>query len=380
MSRRFSPAILKPDQTLLLKAALLPLSEALTYWQHWKKARSLDRLDTAAPDLLPAIFDPLDNDSQRLMPLVYRHLEKSGDPLIPHLWGIYRYTWMNNQRFMVKVQQVVGALQSAGIDTMVLKGIPLSLRYYGDMGVRLMSDLDVLVPTDCAADAIRVLSQKPLDLRWSEYEYKYRHLLHAMHLFDANKVDVDLHWNLMSQHAYAGADKPFWAAGEPLTLTPALTTHTLSPTHQLFHNLIHGFAWGMTPAIRWVADSYVLYQQPGVAIDWHELLDLAQAFRLGFPVRQSLRLLQADFRLELPIDVVSRLNGLTLSAEEQTYFELLPRKTGNPLIKTVRYLESTGWHTGCFVPINPALQCFPGSTDNCGFGSTGTSVICPSDP
>lgn len=339
MSRRFSPAILKPDQTLLLKAALLPPSEALTYWQHWKKARSLDRLDTAAPDLLPAIFDPLDNDSQRLMPLVYRHLEKSGDPLIPHLRGIYRYTWMNNQRFMVKVQQVVGALQSAGIDTMVLKGIPLSLRYYGDMGVRLMSDLDVLVPTDCAADAIRVLSQKPLNLRWSEYEYKYRHLLHAMHLFDANKVDVDLHWNLMSQHAYAGADKPFWAAGEPLTLTPALTTHTLSPTHQLFHNLIHGFAWGMTPAIRWVADSYVLYQQPGVAIDWHELLDLAQAFRLGFPVRQSLRLLQADFRLELPIDVVSRLNGLTLSAEEQTYFELLPRKTGNPLIKTVRYLE-----------------------------------------
>lgn len=356
MALRVTPSIIKPDQVLLLKAALFPAAEALISWQLWKKAYNLDHVNAGDANLLPRIFDPIDHDSQRLMPMVYRNLEKSDDPLIPHLRGIYRYTWMSNQRFLLKMKQVVRALQAAQIDTLVLKGIPLSLLYYGDLGVRFMSDLDILVPTTQADQALRVLQQEPTSLKGSKYEYKYRHLIHAMHLFDASKVDMDLHQNLMSQHAYTRADSPFWESPRPLQLDDAVSTHTLSPTHQLFHNLVHGFGWGITPAIRWVADSYVIYTNPDIAIDWHHLLDLTERYHLRFPVRQAIRLLQADFRLVLPTDVSERLNRWVLSSTEQTYFTLLDKKTSNPVGKTVRFLQKNWLAYQLFQPEKPALS------------------------
>ena len=341
MARTFTKSDIHPEQVLLLKAALFPASEALSYWQIWKKARRLDQFVVTSETLLPSIFDPLDVDSQRLMPMVYRNLEKSDDPLIPHLRGIYRYTWLSNQRFLAKMKQVIGALQQASIDTIVLKGIPLSLQYYGDMGVRMMNDLDVMIPTAQAEQALRVLKQAPTALNSSQFEYKHRHILHAMHLWDTQKVDVDLHWHLLIQHTYPEADTPFWVARQPITLASDLQTHTLSPTHQLFHNLVHGFSWaqGCAPIIRWIADSYVIYTKPDVLVDWHDLLNLAERYQVRYPIRQALRLLQAEFRLTLPVDVRERLEQMVLNPTEKAYFALVQKKSSNNVSKAIHYIQ-----------------------------------------
>lgn len=341
MALRLTKSDIHPEQVLLLKAALFPEADALSCWQVWKKARRLDQFTATNENLLPSIFDPLDGDSQRLMPMVYRNLEKSGDPLIPHLRGIYRYTWMTNQRFLAKMNQVIDALHQAKIDTIVLKGIPLSLLYYKDMGVRLMYDLDVLVPTRQADRALQVLQEPPLSLRSSQFEHKHRQLLHAMHLWDTRNVDVDLHWNLLFQHAYTGADTAYWASRQPLALTNTLGTHALSPTHQLFHNLVHGYNWSSTQSapIRWIADSYVIYTKSDLAIDWHALLDLAERFQVSYPVRQSLRLLQAEFRLILPADVRERLEQIPVSQIERSYFTLLRKQSSNKVSRSIRSLQ-----------------------------------------
>ncbi len=337
--RQFTTTTLRPAQILLLKAALFPPDEALTHWLQWRAGQQFDQLPPTTDNLLPALFDPLDVDSQRLMPLVYRNLEHTGDPLVAHLRGIYRYTWLNNQRFRLGMQTVLAELDRAGIDAMLLKGLPLSLRYYGDLGVRMMSDLDVMVPTDRADEAIRLFQQPPLNLNVTPFEYKFRHLLHAAHFWTADGVDIDLHWNLLYQHAYADADGPFWAGRQAIDLPNGQRAYTLSPTHQLFHNLVHGFIWGTQAPIRWIADSYVIYQQPGAAINWPDLLDLAARYGMTYPVRQGLRLLQAEFRLVLPAEVADRLEKMPLTDAERTYFALLAKKSPNVFRKTVRYLH-----------------------------------------
>ncbi|WP_020594802.1 nucleotidyltransferase domain-containing protein [Spirosoma panaciterrae] len=330
---------IQPEQILLLKAALFPAQEALSYWHQWKKERGLDQFIPTNINLLPSLFDPLDGDSQRLMPLVYRNLEKSGDPLVVHLRGIYRYTWMSNQRFLLKMSQVIRVLHQNEIETIALKGIPLSLLYYGDMGVRLMYDLDVLVPTAQAEQALQALQAPPLSLQSSPFETKHRHTLHAMHLWDANGVDVDLHWNLLYEHSYAKADVPFWQARQPVKLTDRQSTYALSPTHQLYHNLVHGYDWSETPAIRWIADSYVIYTNPALSIDWHALLDLARQYNVNYPVQQALKLLESEFRLTLPSDVKERLKSMTLSTAETTYFSLVRKRSSNKAIKAIRYVQ-----------------------------------------
>lgn len=331
---------IRPDQVALLKAALFPPDEALRHWAAWKRLRALPDDLPADDERLPQLFDPLDLDSQRLLPLVYRNLERTADPLVRSLRGVYRYTWMANQRHLLQLKAVVGVLDEAGIPTMMLKGIPLSLAHYRDLGVRHMGDLDVLVPTEHAEAACHLLEGPPLRLTTTDYDRRYRHLLHAAHYHNRQGVDVDLHWNLLVQHNYPGADAAFWAASTPYPLEDGPTSLILSPTHQLYHNLVHGYQWGETSAIRWVADSHVIYANHPV--DWDALLAVAAQQRMVVPVRHGLELLRREFRLTIPPEVQFRLANLPVSRREQTYFRLLNRRSDNLLMKSVQFLRKNG--------------------------------------
>ncbi|KAB7732666.1 hypothetical protein F5984_01575 [Rudanella paleaurantiibacter] len=333
---------LLPDQQLLLKAAVLPAAEALPYWQAYRQARGVGRFSPTDQSLLPRLFDPVDWESQRLMPLIYRNLEPTGDALVPHLRGIYRYTWMKNQRHLLKMQQVVRVFNEAGIESMMLKGIPLTLHYYADAGVRMMGDLDVMVPFEQATQAIACIQRPPLNLRVSQYETRHRDTIHAMHGWDADKIDVDLHWHLLSQHAYPSADAPFWNNRQTITLPDSTPAYMLSATHQLFHVLAHGsplFHATTTPILRWIPDSLAVCRRADPTIDWTELAELARQYGLTAPIQLGLRLLTDEFGLALPDSVHRWLHDARPSATEQTYYSLLPVKSSNMLSKAYRYIR-----------------------------------------
>jgi hypothetical protein len=326
------------EQLLLLKAAVFPPNLALTYWQKWLNHHKISQSEAGDSRVFLSVIGTIDHDSQRLMPLIYRNLKATSDVYIPHLRSIYRVSWLKNHKHLLKLQTLLTGLEAAGIGTILLKGLPLSMRYYGDMGVRMTSDVDFLVPTNCADKALEVLQNPVYGLHATAYETKNRGVLHAMHLFDPKGVDVDLHWNLMIQHAYPGADAPFWAHKQPITLPNGKIGYTLSPTHQVFHNLVHGFHWGQVPAIRWIPDCYVIYRDE-TAVDWHQLIDLSEHYQMRIPIQQGLQLLRDEFGLTLPDSVRHRLDSLAVSTTEQHYFTLLTQSSSTALSKGMRYVR-----------------------------------------
>jgi hypothetical protein len=333
---------LQPDQKLLLKAAVLAPTDALSHWQAYRQARGVGRFSPTDQSLLPRLFDPVDWESQRLMPMIYRNLEHTGDALVPHLRGIYRYTWMKNQRHLIKMQQVVGQFNAVGVESMMLKGIPLTLYYYADAGVRLMGDLDVMVPVQQIDQAVRIIQQPPLNLRVSQYETRHQQILHAMHGWDSDGVDVDLHWHLLAQHTYDSANAPFWGHRQPVTLPDGTPAYMLSATHQLFHVLVHGspvFQPASTPVLRWIPDSLAICRRSGAVIDWIELTELAMQYRLTIPVQLGLQLLADEFGLVLPDSVHRWLREIKPTSSEQTYYALLPIKSSNSVSKAYRYVR-----------------------------------------
>ncbi|MCU0339406.1 MAG: nucleotidyltransferase family protein, partial [Spirosomaceae bacterium] len=229
---------IRDDQVLLLKAALYPPDEAIGYWQQWKKHWNLlpNSLLGGAGDR--ASFAQIDTESQRILPLVFRNLEHTQDPLLPALKETYRVTWMRNQRLLQKAQAVVKALNDANIPNMLLKGIPMSLHYYKDMGVRPMGDVDILVPYEYLDQVVEIL--KTLGNIPNPIEYKYRHLLHAMHCFDEGGIDVDLHWFVHYLQMNKKTEDEYWKHRIPFSLTDTIETSILAPHHQVFHNIIHG--------------------------------------------------------------------------------------------------------------------------------------------
>lgn len=331
---------LLPDQRLLLKAAVLPPVDALPHWQAYRQAQGVGQFSPTDKSLLPRLFDPVNWESQRLMPMIYRNLEHSGDALIPHLRGIYRYTWMKNQRHLLKMQQVVKQFNEVGIKSMMLKGIPLTLQYYADAGVRLMGDLDVMVPTQQAEQALTLIQQPPLNLRVSQFEKRHREVLHAMHGWDADGIDVDLHWHLLLQHTYAIADVPFWQNRQPLTLPDGTPAYRLSATHQLFHVLVHGSPFfESTTLLRSIPDSLIICRHSGPTIDWTELTELARQYRFMMPIQLGLQLLVNEFGLVLPDSVTRWLQEARPVADEQTYYSLLTLKSSNSVSKAYHYFR-----------------------------------------
>ena len=135
-----------PDeiQQQLLKATIFQGKDCIRAWNHWINSADIDHLD-------PGSF--------RLFPLLYKNLISNGidHPLLTRLKGIYKKTWYKNQMLLHQVQHVLSAFDAAGIDTLLMKGMALSLLYYKDLGVRSMLDFDILIPIKHTSKAMNYL-------------------------------------------------------------------------------------------------------------------------------------------------------------------------------------------------------------------------------
>ena len=102
------------------------------------------------------------------------------------------------------------ALHEAGIETLLLKGAPLAILRYGSPGLRPMADVDILVPTDRALAAIRLLRElgwDSIDHPDPERRIELRHSEGFRRRSDG--ALIDLHWNALMQPF---RDDDLWSA------------------------------------------------------------------------------------------------------------------------------------------------------------------------
>src|SRR5262245_21793621 len=133
-------------QELLLRAALLPDSRARDGWREWQSIVDVDLIDAG---------------SRRLLPLVFRNLrdQVSKEAHGEKLRDSYLRTWHANQMAFEGIGPVLDAFDRAGVRTMLLKGAALTVRYYGDYGLRPMEDCDVMIPAEQVGLAAALLNK-----------------------------------------------------------------------------------------------------------------------------------------------------------------------------------------------------------------------------
>ena len=132
------------EHELLLQASLLSGTDAIEAWRMLGPRFDADRADRAA---------------QRLLPLLGANLHRHGidDPVLAASARVRQHAASRNRALFDAGRGLLQALAKAGIDTLVLKGGALATRLYREAGLRPMSDLDVLVPTDRVEAAIGTL-------------------------------------------------------------------------------------------------------------------------------------------------------------------------------------------------------------------------------
>lgn len=130
-------------QRALMEVALGPAEEAATRWQ------ALQPLDVTT----------LGTGSFGLLPLLYERLREltPDDPQLPRLFGTYRSVWYRNQLLLDRLAVLLPLLRErAQVEPLLVGGMSALLRWYPQLGLRPVPQLDLIVEPERAADAVKV--------------------------------------------------------------------------------------------------------------------------------------------------------------------------------------------------------------------------------
>lgn len=309
-----------PDsrQTQLLKAALLEPEEAIHHWEAWIRDSDIDTLDYA---------------STRMLPLLHHNLQKAGvrHPEMNRLKGMSRYHWCRNQILLRQLKAVLVLFEENGLPTMILKGSALVSRYYENAGLRPMSDVDLLVPFPRAAEAIELLqedgwkAQFTSDLEMLRSSARHR-IRNGTCFVNEEKTECDLHWALLHERAWDGADRAFWDRSLSIALQGRVPTRMLCPTDQLLHTCLHGGRYNEMPPMRWVADAVMVLRKDGADIDWPLLIETAKEVRMLRMLQATIRYLAEEFDAPIPGDTLTVLDESRISYREKMEYRFLTER------------------------------------------------------
>lgn len=290
-----------PRQEAWLQAALLPGEAGLAAWRAAAAGLEGDRLDGAIEALLPLVYLNLGVDALR---------------------DRYLLTWGRNQQLFQRVRPLVHALESAGIEAIVLKGLALVAGLSRDPGSRPMQDVDVLVPPAEAERAGRVAT----DLGWRAHHRLtagFRRVKHAAPFEDDAGAVVDLHWRVFEEPAAPELDGEFRAAAVPVTFQ-GTRLRVPSATDQLLHVCGHAARWSEVPPIRWVADAVLILREG--TIDWDRLVAHTVRRRFLLRMRRMLAYLRQALGAGIPPEVVTELAGRPVSMLERLEHRVRTRR------------------------------------------------------
>lgn len=313
--RHQTPSFLPdPTQHLLLSAALLEGQPALEAWGQWRREH---RIETA------------DSGSQRMAPLLYHNLHHNGwsGPEMPLLKGTLRKAWAHNERLAHMVAPLAQAWQGLGVKAALLKGAALATKYYPHPGTRPMDDLDILVPPERVNEAMAAFREDawtsakghPVPRRLSDETIRRKR---TQRLANGRGLELELHWFLLDENRWPGADDAIWQRAKPVRIRGA-GAFVPGPEHLLLHVLVHGAQWNAVPPIRWVADSWMILRATADAFDWDLLLAEVLSRRVTLPVRTCLRYLRETMGADIPARAVEILDAEKPSRAECAEFRIL---------------------------------------------------------
>jgi len=301
-------------EVAFLKASLLDGDEAIESWREWDKLVGLDNIDSA---------------TYRLAPILYKNLKRIGfdDPIITKLKGTYKHNWVKNQRLMHIVTPLIRSLSDRGIPTLLLKGLPLNILAYEDIGGRQMGDVDLAVPREFAIDAIEILVNEgwnPVNKRllgsrkrvegqlsiFSGYEFRTK-----------QKLPVDLHWHIIHENYNRELDEDFWRYSSPLEFN-GVESKSLSREDMLVNVALHGVRFNHYPQFRWVADLFTIINR-WPDLKWDRVVKRSKQLN-GVPAMEScLKYLKREFYSPVPSDVIKELSEINVSFREQRRYNYI---------------------------------------------------------
>ena len=271
--------------------------EPLTH-DDWVRFIAFAREHGIAPVLFLALKDLLDGSPCK------QHLSE--------LRNIYRIDAQNNLLLYHELGKVLKALNAADITVIVLKGACLAEAVYGNIALRSMSDVDLLVKK-CD------LEQTTLALKLCGYEANYDFQVdkevavnlhhHLPPLEGPTKLQFEIHWTIFDYTYFEARDEDeeevvkMWQRARPLIIEemPCLM---LAPEDLFLHLCIHiSRQHVFDMRLRHLLDLRKVCERYGNALDWEVIYQRACHWRVDRAVTLTVLLAERLIGMAMPESV-----------------------------------------------------------------------------
>lgn len=213
----------------------------------------------------------------------------------------YRNTFLFNE-----LDKILHQLNEKNIPVIVLKGAYLATAVYENIGLRGMSDIDLLVKKE---DLLRA-EEAVLHLRGEPEQYNRIVLDSSCHFgykLPDQGLRVEIHWSLVS------ANMPFlidveglWKRAQPLS-SGQNNALALSPEDLLLHLCLHAAKHTFNLQIRMLCDLGEVISNYGDEMNWEILVDRAQLWGACRALYSFLWLSRELLEADIPLNLLNKI-------------------------------------------------------------------------
>jgi hypothetical protein len=210
------------------------------------------------------------------------------------------------QRTLAGRAALAAAIRATGRPALLLKGVDLAERLYGDLGQRPMLDIDFLVRRDdiAAYDShLRGLgfeaSPPPYPVLIDSDRHHHTHYRCAA----ATDLPLELHWRLVNDERYRSIDvEGIWARAVPLP-SVAPGARVMAAEDLFLYLCLHLKQHTFDTPLTQIWDLAEMLHSPTLPLDWTIVWQRARDWHLTRTIRIALHLV--DTMLGVPTDAIS---------------------------------------------------------------------------
>lgn len=266
-------------------------------------------------------------------PLVYHNLNNAGlKQLVPpgvfdRLQQCYYVTLRRSMLLYGVFQQAARALHAAGIQVVALKGIYLSEHLYSDIGLRQVSDIDLLVSAEEGEKSIEVLTNhgfRVTENPFSSYLTPDTDFIHYPPM-QKDGFSVEIHVRLHRPHPdYCIDTAAFIAHAIPVVISD-VAVHTLSFYDQLIFICIHSEKHFTGSKIQFTcfADIANILTSYRDEIDWSMLIKECLTNKCEYVVMKHILLVHHFFEAPVPVFILQQYASLLKKEDKETFIRFL---------------------------------------------------------
>ena len=246
-----------------------------------------------------------------LAPLLYRRIGSTGaqDAVPAQDWGrlrtLYLKSLARNMKIFHEVKNLLRLLADAGVPVIALKGAYLAECVYGDIALRPMGDVDLLVPKDRLAHARKAMMdggyREQMEGGYSGIEVVCEISNHLFPLIGPGGLAVEIHWTIENPTVPFRIDVDgLWERATPVRVG-GVGISGLSPEDLVLHLCLHAAAHhGFENGFRGICDLHQAIEVYEGAFEWSEMVGRSKSWGVERSISLPLHLAGKWFGTEIP--------------------------------------------------------------------------------